>query len=90
MNAWMYPYRGTDSFSGSDNTAIENAKPCPFCGTMPLLEHTWSAFDDDYAVYCPNRGCPMGSVSTGYMATPEHAISAWNRRFDENLGKVVE
>ena len=52
---------------------------CPHCGSAAQLQHsepensqeeTWS-----WRVQC--SGCP---AQTGWMETPEEAISAWNRR----------
>lgn len=64
-------------------------KTCPFCGKSPMLHHDiryprpecerTNAFE----IVCENYDCIIGFVDEHYYLTPEEAIQAWNRRFNE-------
>lgn len=44
-------------------------KPCPFCGSKPIL-----TMDKEYHYKCPNCS------TEGYGETKENAEESWNRR----------
>lgn len=61
----------------------EELKPCPFCGgnKMNICKTDYDDWDA-YAVSCRYEDChgAIFTLSYGYFATREQAISAWNTR----------
>lgn len=74
---------------------MEKLKPCPFCGGSPYIREivfcdlpAAVAADDGliehikkYRVICYNALC-FAHQQTRLFSTPEKAIEAWNRRYD--------
>lgn len=59
--------------------------PCPFCGSNPKLEHTWTA---SYWIECEDCGASVGDPRISgdpenrrsHMASAKRALNAWNSR----------
>lgn len=47
---------------------------CPFCGSLPSLEH----FAGSFTVYCANYDCLVGVETSA--TTAADAFEAWNKR----------
>ena len=62
-------------------TVIQELKPCPFCGSKPILKEAKSMYSDMTAFYvrCDNYNCPV-TVATCNRDTPEEAFELWNTR----------
>ena len=60
----------------------QKIKPCPFCGSQPIIFNTGNHFPEIYyRVICPKNCCMQSKL---YDCLAE-AISDWNRRSnDEN------
>ena len=56
----------------------DDLKPCPFCGTMPVI-HCVDATYDTWYIECVYGGCSC-KPETWYYDTKEEAIEAWNTR----------
>ena len=50
----------------------EKILPCPFCGEMPFVEHSY--------VWCLNKKCLYKPMPTAGSMSREDAIESWNRR----------
>lgn len=64
----------------------ENVKPCPWCGTQPLIEPWHGGGPDKHMVSCDNEDCAAGPKVTGENRIV--AIALWNERvpvYEENL-----
>lgn len=69
---------------------MEELKPCPFCGAEPMIHHDYSSESGDWWIIdCLNDDCPVCytraawdgvNVTTGWRATEEEAVKAWNTR----------
>jgi len=72
--------------------AIEELKPCPFCGEIPKVTHEKSFTSLEFNKNYPNNGrnlyleretysieCTCCQQTKGYF-TEDEAITAWNRR----------
>jgi Lar family restriction alleviation protein len=57
-------------FAWLDLEYKEELKPCPFCGGNAIL----------YAAGIPYVRCDNCGTQTTAYQTPDHAITAWNRR----------
>ena len=53
----------------------QNLKPCPFCGSYPILRNEAS----EWKVECSSYACGC-MPSTWWCDTKEEVIEAWNRR----------
>ena len=49
-------------------------KPCPFCGSKPVLTGFQAP---EFWVSCPQIGC---KASTEAFGTKDKAVASWNRR----------
>lgn len=69
-------------------------KPCPFCGSRPVLQSDIRYPRPEceprtaYEVVCKNWDCIIGYVDDHYKLTAREAIEAWNRRADDETGRV--
>ena len=54
-------------------------KPCPFCGSTPMVDVTSGSVDTLYEVFCDNPRCNADVRVTSYTSE-ELAIERWNRR----------
>lgn len=68
---------------------MDELKPCPFCGEMPLLKSDnryprlkYCERITAYEVVCQNIDCIIYYADNVYYRTPDEAIGAWNRRAD--------
>lgn len=68
---------------------MEEIKPCPFCGSKPVLITTASRIEklervslNGYYYYCYNchTMCGFNSDYVGIYKTQEEALNAWNKR----------
>ena len=57
----------------------DKLKPCPFCGRKAILGHDLSGC----YVKCNNGMCKV-MLTTWYYGTEEEAITAWNRRANDD------
>lgn len=57
---------------------IENALPCPFCGSFPEVEPWHGGGPNKHMVSCANDSCHCGPGTTGN--TKKQAIDRWNVR----------
>ena len=79
--------------------APDNLKPCPWCGSAPILIQTYLGQSNgrgytgchSYAIYCSNAACkamaPNGRYDDIYQSSEEaikKAIEAWNKRSEKN------
>lgn len=55
------------------NGCASNLKPCPFCGSAPILDCLTD--DDEYFVHC--EGCNIQQIANHTRA---EAVEEWNRR----------
>ena len=63
-------------------------KPCPFCGSMGILNerYKWeSTPTKEYYVSCGggNHNCPAYCIEVIRYDTPEEAVNRWNTRYQE-------
>ena len=63
----------------------EALKPCPFCGSDPIVLETPKSFfyRHDYKIGCRNELC-MVKPATEWFIAKEAAITAWNKRKEMN------
>lgn len=72
----------------------EELKPCPFCGTIPLLEwEKWSEISENsgtYKIYANHKpGCFIRCVDTPNITgkvicdSKKFLIDCWNRRVEQ-------
>ena len=57
---------------------MDELKPCPFCGEMPI-QRVEPFVKDRFIVFCGNKQCKT-RISTGWRKTPEQAAEAWEKR----------
>jgi len=64
-----------------NNRAKHNGlKPCPFCGSVAVLDKFDNGECDMYQVVCSNPKCGAETISSN---KPEDVITIWNRRINE-------
>ena len=64
-----------------NNRAKNNGlKPCPFCGSLAVLDKFDNGECDMYQVVCSNPKCQAETVSSN---NAEDVITIWNRRINE-------
>lgn len=63
----------------SNHTAIDELKPCPFCGGDAEI---YDFKDGRYLVECSNTSCDVYPC-TSIHYDKEDAIAAWNRRAED-------
>ena len=65
---------------------MEQVKPCPFCGAIPVL----SIYPYTNIIACGNDSCfvqpRMGVEHEFGECDPSEAIKRWNKRDDEKKG----
>ncbi len=60
-------------------------KPCPFCGSKEVLEHSYKEDNQDWhSVYCSNCGA---NFQTNKM---EYSVEKWNTRPTPDLAEAVD
>lgn len=66
---------------------IENATPCPFCGSAEIdfIEAEIDGAPNNYQILCDGCG-----TTTGGYATKEEAIAFWNTRHELNSTDVIK
>ena len=57
----------------------EELKPCPFCGSDPIIEEDRASEKERFIMICGNVNCPV-HIYTGWYETEDKAIKAWNTR----------
>lgn len=68
-------------------TPKPTALNCPFCGKEPVIDDIpFSGDGKDCDVRCNNFGC-AARPSSGYFATVDEAITAWNHRPGEDAAR---
>lgn len=64
-----------------NNRAKNNGlKPCPFCGSIAVLDKFYNGECDIYQVICSNPKCGAETISSN---NPEDVKTIWNRRNNE-------
>lgn len=62
-------------------------KPCPFCGSEPLIRHDFLQVGNKmvkgYYIGCPNTQSDCCSPTTWTFRCKKEAIEVWNRRTGE-------
>ena len=62
---------------------MEELKPCPFCGTNPLvIANKYRHHQTTFCVKCNNIDCTVIPVTYEHSEM-NAAIEAWNRRADD-------
>lgn len=59
---------------------VEQAKPCPWCGTQPTNEPWHGGGPEKHLVGCENEDCVVSPCVTG--ETLHEALDHWNSRAD--------
>ena len=60
-------------------------KPCPFCGSVAVLDKFDNGECDMYQVVCSNPKCEAETISSN---KPEEVITIWNRRINEEGDEI--
>ena len=65
-------------------TMTETLKPCPFCGTTPVIEthrvsHSTN-YDDDIISTSIRIFCRLCGITSTWFTSLQTAIAFWNRR----------
>ena len=69
-----------------NNRAKSNGlKPCPFCGSIAVLDKFDNGKCDMYQVVCSNPKCEAETISSN---KPEDVITIWNRRINEEGDEI--
>ena len=56
---------------------MNNLKPCPFCGGVPVLqEHVFHGYTSTFGIVCLDCCCETRQ----FYYTEKEAAEAWNRR----------
>lgn len=65
--------------TATELTELEKTlKPCPFCGTQPVIEV--NAYDNEFiSLYCKNNECKL-TVEVYVKGTPQDAARIWDER----------
>jgi hypothetical protein len=59
-------------------TKPKDAKPCPWCGTKPVMEPWHGGGPNKHLVHCVSVRCEVLPSVSG--ESPREAILLWNRR----------
>lgn len=67
---------------------MEKLKPCPFCGTVPMMSTTELVHGEPrYFVECEGRGCLMNVCVANEYETAQEAAEVWNARACDGAGE---
>lgn len=71
---------------------MSELKPCPFCGSKPVLTQDATASRDgfdEYSVSCENAECLVNACTWGFESG-DKAVEAWNTRAERTCHVVIE
>ena len=66
---------------------MEELRKCPFCGGKPHITLYKYSFDKLYFLKHTCKKQPLLHIHGGAFNTRAEAITAWNRRATQNIGK---